>query len=241
MPFKIQPAAAALVVPNWLWEVTPTYSHPSDNDWTDNSDPDTSFVINSLTVELEELANFSTLGPDGSTGVRLVGTGAEAFRIRAPVANVVSTYSITRQTGDLWFLDMQYSVATIGAVCAPQIAIRDLAGGILSFARNEHGAKNVAWEDDGGTSTTNDSGTIKRIAMMIMDRGATSWAIGFSQENATPAVAWKDLDPRGIMDSTSSPWDDFWFRLDTANTTDATITRMAIGYVSVDDWTDIGG
>lgn len=243
MPLTGSAPAAATTADaiNWLWSIGPGTLGAAD--WINGGSAHT-LTLDGLAMLIEPVsANWTALGPDGSTGIRLDSgsTGNIAPRLRADVGALVTLGSITRSPGDLWIVDMAWTPTTVAGTCMPSVGIRDAAtSNAYLIADRMISANTILIEAGATTRTIPDATDIRRLQIHVEDLGLASRGSMWSEVHPVSQDP-DDLDARARYELTGAdPFagsDQVWFRFDVGSSADFTITDLGIGYIASADRT----
>jgi len=219
-----------------LWTFSPTDT--SDDDaWIPRNGA--TAVINLLDILLQVTATYSTCGPDGSTGIRMVRSAGSPLLILKidldDVAALTANGPHVRQPGDLWFFDFAISIQG-GASRVLRLVFRDANADQLGI--DAIGATTL--DSIAGTTRvveTHSIANIQRVGLRWADYGRADemhQATGWVQGSTTPTQDVSDLiQVTPQIETTLVTGSVIWFRIDTGGAagSDMTLTHMGIGVI----------
>jgi len=233
--YPITDAAAGLTATavTTLWSFSPTDT--SDDDaWIPRNGA--TAVINGLDILLQVTATYSTCGPDGVNGIRMVrDAGSPLLVLKIDLDDVATVGSHTRQPGDLWFFDFAISIQG-GASRVLRLLFRDGNADQLGIDAIEA----TTLDSIAGTTRvveTHSIANIQRVGLRWADYGRADemhQATGWVQGSTTPTQDIADLiQVTPQLETSLVTGSVIWFRIDTGGAagSDMTLTHMGIGVI----------
>jgi|15BtaG_2_1085339.scaffolds.fasta_scaffold04865_5 hypothetical protein len=222
--------SATAVTELWTFGPTDTEDGGSD-DWNNKAGPTgTTFTVNGLDIVVQS-SNMTACGPDGSTGIRVNGSGGgQLCALKIDLDDAATLGGYTRQPGDLWLIDVCYAV--VGGTPLLRNHSRDLAGAGGELVGIKESSA-TAWQlYPAAAGTGAHTMTVRRIQLRIANYTGTTQDVGhvLVQDSATPS---QDIDDllRVSPDLANTHDDVVWLRMDVGASDDATITNIGIGVV----------